>query len=272
MILSDFHTHTSNSGDSDTKMSLQIQSAREKGVKHLCFTDHLDYDYPLPPKAEYEVCNFDLDVKSYFEDFKANSSACNDINLYFGVEVGLMPYLANRNDSFVKSMDFDFVIGSVHLLDKEDPYYPEYWEDKNEKDVLRRYFEYTYENICEFSNFDVSGHIDYIIRYCKNKDKSFSYNDYSDEIDSILKKLIETGRGIEINTGGLKNGLINPNPHPDIVRRYKELGGEIITIGSDAHSPEYIAYRFDAATAILENAGFKYYSIFKNRKPEFLLL
>jgi len=271
MIISDFHSHSENSGDSTSSMASQIQSAMEKGIKHLCFTEHLDFDYPDPPKPEYETCSFELDSKSYYEDYIENRKKIS-VNTYFGVEVGLMPHLAARNDAFVNNNPFDFVIASTHLIDGEDPYYSEYWEGRNEKNTIKRYFEYIYENISVFGNFDVCGHLDYAIRYCSNKDKDFSYSDYSDEIDTLLKKIISMGKGIEINTGGLKNGLKFPNPNPEIIKRYKELGGEIITVGSDAHSPEYIGYKFDLASDILNSCGFKYYTIFKNRKSEFLPL
>ena len=279
MILSDFHSHSSNSGDSDTKMQFQIEAAKKAGLQHLCITEHMDLDYPdVTPGYEDEMCDFVLDGDTYMSEYVAmkekycSSSTDSAFNLYFGVELGLQPQVASENESFARKYPFDFIIASSHVLDHSDPYFPPYWEGKDEKDVFRRYFESIYENICLFDNFDVYGHLDYIVRYGKDKDKYYGYHDYSDVIDSILKKLIENGKGIEINTGGLKNGLRYPNPCPDILKRYKEFGGEIITIGSDAHTPEYIGYKFDIAESILKDCGFYYYSIFKNRKPIFIKL
>ena len=93
---------------------------------------------------------------------------------------------------------------------------------------------------------------------------------FSDIIDEILIKLIEKGKGIEINTAGFKYGLNHPNPTEDIICRYRQLGGEIITIGADGHKPEHIAYDFHKVPEILKNAGFNYYTVFKNRKPDFI--
>lgn len=282
MILSDFHTHSSNSGDSETKMQFQIESAIKKGIQHLCITEHMDFDYPqVPAGHESEECSFILNASDYYNEYLAmkdkyeknnNYNSNNDgrkFNLYFGVELGLQEQISTENEKFSKSYPFDFIIASSHTLYKLDPYYEEFWYDLNETTVISDYFKSIYENICLFNNFDIYGHLDYIIRYSKGKDLNFKYADFSDEIDTVLKKIIEMGKGIEINTGGLKNGLKYPNPNPDILKRYKEFGGEIITIGSDAHTPEYIAWKFDIAEAVLKDCGFKYYTTFANRKPEF---
>ncbi|MDO4189673.1 MAG: histidinol-phosphatase HisJ family protein [Lachnospiraceae bacterium] len=273
MILSDFHIHSSNSGDSETKLQAQIESAISKGIKHLCITEHMDFDYPLPPKGyEDETCNFILDGETYFSEYnQMKHLLCSDeFHLYFGVELGLQLHVNDMNKDFVNKYPFDFVIASSHVFDNSDPYFPPFWEGKNELDILRRYFESIYENICNYDDFDIYGHLDYIIRYGKDKGKNFKYSLFSDEIDSILKKLIEMGKGIEINTGGLKNGLKYPNPNPEILKRYKELGGEIITVGSDAHTPEYVGYKFDVALNLLLDCGFNYITIFKDRKPIFI--
>lgn len=275
MILADFHTHSSNSADCDVQMNEQIESAISKGIRYLCITEHLDYDFPQPPKdSEDYGLVFSLDSERYFEEYKEMRDKYNspDFSLYFGVEIGQQLHVAERNADFVKKYPFDFVLASSHLVDGCDPYHSDYYEGKTETEAYGRYFEYIYENICAFTDFDVYGHLDYIIRYGKNKDKNFSYKTYADTFDMILKKLIENGKGIEINAGGLRSGLKNPNPHPDILKRYKELGGEIITVGSDAHRPEHIAYRFSDLSDILVSCGFKYYTIFKNRKAEFLKL
>ena len=111
--------------------------------------------------------------------------------------------------------------------------------------------------------------MDYIVRYGTHGEASYSYAKYADYIDAILKYLIEHGKGLELNTGGWKYGLSFAHPHQDVLKRYKELGGEILTIGSDAHKPEHVAYDFDRVKAYLEACGFKYYTEFRNRIPKF---
>ena len=121
-----------------------------------------------------------------------------------------------------------------------------------------------------FHNFQTLGHLDYVVRYCREKGKDYSYRAFADEIDTILKELIQYDIALEINTGGYKAGLGVPNPTPDVIKRYRELGGEKITFGADAHKPEHIAFHFADAAAIAQEAGFRYYVRFKEKKPEYL--
>ena len=116
------------------------------------------------------------------------------------------------------------------------------------------------------------GHLDYVVRYGPTKNQNYRYADHAEVIDEILRTLIENEKGIEINTGGFRCDIGTTNPCLEIVKRYRELGGEIITIGSDAHSTEYLQDHFDDAAEMLKEAGFKYYSVFENRIPEFLKL
>ena len=125
------------------------------------------------------------------------------------------------------------------------------------------------DNTKKFSNFDVYGHLDYVVRYGPKKDAGYTYELYQDIIDKILEKLISSGKGIEINTGGLSRGIKETNPCTDIVRRFKLMGGEIITIGSDAHTPDKIAAHFKIAESVLTECGFGYYCTFEGREPTY---
>jgi histidinol-phosphatase (PHP family) len=119
------------------------------------------------------------------------------------------------------------------------------------------------------TEYDSLGHIDYIVRYGNDKEQTYSYSKNADYIDEILKHLIANGKGLEVNAAGWKSGLSFAHPHQDVLKRYKELGGEIITIGSDAHKPEHVAYDFHKIKDYLEFCGFKYYTEFRQRKPHF---
>ena len=129
--------------------------------------------------------------------------------------------------------------------------------------------ETTLENVKVMDCFQSLGHLDYIVRYGKMREKTYSCEEYTDVIDEILKQLIEKGKGLEINAAGLKYGLPFAHPHPDVLRRYRELGGEIVTIGADAHKPEHIAYDFGKVEELLKACGFKYYTEFFEQKPVF---
>ena len=166
--------------------------------------------------------------------------------------------------------NFDFVIGSSHVVHGYDPYFPPFWKTHTEEEGYREYFESILENIRAFDDFDVYGHIDYVVRYGPTRNENYTYARYSDVIDEILRLLIEKGKGIEINTGGFKYGLGHPNPCEEILARYRELGGEIITVGADAHAPEHVGFAFEKVPQILKDAGFIYYTVFRKRKPEFI--
>ena len=269
-MLWDTHMHCHFSGDSDAHPEDMINAALNKNLSGICFTDHMDLDYPKHPS---EKTDFTLDLESYHSSIsKLIAKYQNIFNILFGIELGLQPHIANENSKIANSYPFDFIIGSSHVVHKIDPYYPEYYKDKTEDEAYQEYFESILENIESFSDFDVYGHIDYVVRYGPNRNQFYSYQKFSDIIDEILCRLISKGKGIEINTGGFKYGLDHPNPTEDIIKRYRQLGGEIITIGADSHKPEHVAYDFDKVPAILKEAGFEYFTVFKNRKPEFIKL
>ena len=119
---------------------------------------------------------------------------------------------------------------------------------------------------------DVYGHIDYVVRYGPNQNKEYSYERYRDILDEILRTIIDKNLGIELNTGGFHYGLGEPNPCRAVIRRYRELGGEILTIGSDGHKPEHLAFDFKKVPHLLQDAGFRYYTVFRGRKAEFVKL
>ena len=183
-----------------------------------------------------------------------------------------MRSVADRVNSYDSAKQLDFIIGSSHLVYGEDPYYPEFWEKRSAKDTVLTYYESILDNLGCCHNFDVYGHLDYIARYIPANSYTYDWHDFNDLICLILKTIIEQGKGIEINTAGLKYGMPEPNPCLDIVKMYHDLGGEIITVGSDAHEVKFFAYRFDVVADMLKNAGFNYYTIFNERKPEFIRL
>lgn len=267
MIKADFHVHSDYSTDSYASMESQIEAAISKGMERLCFTDHMDLDFP-----EQYGGGFHFDVPSYFEKIKALKKACaNRITVLTGIEIGMQPYLADRYRELISQNPFDFVICSTHLVNGLDPYYPEFWESHaSEESAVLQYLETTLANIEAFQDFDTYGHLDYIIRYAPSI--TFSYQSYEAIIDQILLMLIHYKKGIEVNTAGYKYGLGHANPHEAIINRYFELGGTYITIGSDAHKPEEAANDFPRALCMLKNLGIDNYAIFEARRSSLLPL
>lgn len=263
----DQHMHCNFSGDSDALPEDMIKAGIAHGLSGICFTDHLDYDYPEEPNI------FLLDFDNYFKALSdLRKKYVDKISVNIGIELGLQPQAAGQNLAVAEKYPFDFIIGSSHVVNHMDPYYPEFFAERNEDEAYMEYFESVLENINSGVDFDVYGHIDYVVRYGPNKNAFYTYEKFKDIIDEILTQLISKGKGIEVNTGGFKYGLGHPNPTEDIIRRYRELGGKIITMGADAHVPEYVAYEFGKTAQIIKNCGFKYYTVFKNRKAEFIPL
>jgi len=264
-MLWDTHMHTYFSGDSDADPAAMVHSAIAKNLAGICITDHLDYDYPDEPDL------FTIDFVQYKKEIcQLQADFSDSIKINHGIELGLQPHLAKRHHDLLQAEDFDFVIGSSHVVHGIDPYYPEYYEERTEEAAYREYFESILENIAAFDEFDVYGHIDYVVRYGPNKNTDYSYEKFKDVIDEILRQLIARRKGIELNMAGFKYGLGHPNPTEEILHRYRELGGEIITVGADGHAPDQIAWDFEKVPGILKSAGFDYFTVFTKRKPEFI--
>lgn len=268
MIRADYHVHSQFSSDSSTPMEDMIEKAIGLGLERICFTDHMDYDFPVT-----STYTFVFEPKDYFQKLSELKNRYEGkIKILQGIELGLQPHLGSRYQKLLQDYHFDFMIGSTHLVNQLDPYLSEYWEGRSKEEGVRLYFEEITKNLKNNPSFLINGHLDYMIRYAPDTNKDFSYENYAETIDTMLRAIIESGKGIEINTSGFKYGLNVPHPHPDILRRYKELGGELITIGSDAHKPEHLAYDFDRAEKLLLDLGFRYYAVFEEQKPVFLPL
>ncbi len=271
MISSDYHVHSSFSTDSDAPPSEVLNAAVSLGLKSVCLTDHMDCEWPEDPEL------FIFDTDEYFKALTKLKEEYKDrLDLRIGMELGLRSepdVYAFLSESYKKYQDmpFDFIIGSTHVFDYGDPYYTKFWEDKNPDSVVNSFYESTLFNASHYDCYDVYGHIDYITRYLPDG-CHYEQSRYAELIEAILKAIINGNRGIEINTASLTKGYADANPNASVIKLYKELGGEIITVGSDAHSPENLTAHFDTAATILKDCGFKYYTEFVNRKPVFLEL
>ncbi len=267
-IIADCHLHSSFSGDSDTPMEEMILQGIKQGLTTMCFTEHNDFEYPDSPNEPGSI--FLLNTDSYLYDLaRFKEKYADKIRILFGVELGLQPQVLRANAVYCKSYEFDFIIGSSHICHGKDPYYPEFFQGRSEEEALLEYFESILENIKKFSNFDVYGHLDYAVRYAPQKDLHYSYEKYHEILDAILRLLLEKGKGLELNTGGLKSGMRDLHPCMGLLKRYRELGGEIITVGSDSHDVQNIGAHFERAAEVLRECGFRYLCIFEKRTPEF---
>lgn len=266
-MISDFHLHTEFSGDCSTPAQKQVERAIELGMKEICITDHHDYGMVV------EDHDFNLDIDAYLPYLKElQSKYQGQIQISLGIELGLQQRIKPYLDGLSILKELDFIIGSSHFIDGMDPYFPEFFEGRSERAAYERFFYVSHQRILAFDCFHSFGHLDYVVRYGPNKNRFFDYHAYSDYIDAILKALIEKGKALECNTGGFHYGLGHPNPCEDILIRYRELGGELLTVGSDAHIPANLGYEFHRTEELLKQCGYRYYTVYHQQKPEFIRL
>lgn len=267
-MISDMHIHTNFSSDSETNIEEQIQAAIKLGMNHIAITDHQDFDYP-PWHSTYLLEDTDKYVETILN---AKEKYRDIINIVLGIEIGLQEHLVEELNDYISKYPFEFVIGSTHCFSRRDTEDQTLYEGRPKEEAINEYFETELNNIKKIKVFDVVGHLDFVLRDIPGKNKGFKYETYSDILDEMLRELIESGRGIECNTKSLFVGMGEPSPDSSIIKRYKELGGEIITFGSDAHTPDRVGCCFDKAATIIRECGFRYYTVYENRKPVFLPL
>ncbi len=260
----DSHVHTEASHDGKSGMADYVREAESKGVDEITFTEHFDIYDGLKTNLKT------LDVSKYFwdyNDFKRNSK----FKVNFGIEIGLQPDIVQKVNDIAGTYPFDFIIGSSHITCKKDMAMDRsFFEGITRHEAYMRYFEEVLENIKVHDNFDVYGHLDYVVRYGGYTSKVIEYEEFKDILDEILTGLIRKDKGIEINTSGLRYGLPSFHPNKDIVKRYIELGGKIITVGSDAHKSEDLAKDFNVAYDLLRSLRVYEIAVFHKRQPSFV--
>lgn len=259
----DFHVHSEYSPDSSMPMEKAISAAIKKGLKEICFTDHTDYDYD--GEGNHFQFNFDeyiKEIENYQKKYK------NQIIIRKGVEFGLQPHIIKHYQEDTENYDFDFVICSIHSVEKNDLYMGNFFNNKSQKKAYEVYFQELSDVVSNYTDYSVLGHLDIIKRY-GGFDFSLPLEEYKDYTGSILKKVIKNGKGIELNTSGIRYMLGDYHPSIEIMKLYHDLGGEIVTLGSDSHVPEHIAFDFENALKHLKDIGFEYISSFEKMKPVF---
>lgn len=256
----DYHMHSDFSADCDTPMETTIEKAIELGLEEICFTEHIDYDYPDKDWIfEFDLKEYDKKIKQVQEKYR------NKIIIKKGVEIGLQPHLLNRYEQLMSEESFDFVLCSLHATEGKDLHSGEFFAGKTVDEAYEIYYKELLSCIKTYKNYSVLGHLDLVKRYTKEKSKQ----NFHDIIAEIFNEIIPAGKGIELNTSGYRYGLGSGMPSLDILKLYKECGGEIITIGSDSHVSETLAYQFDTGLNQIKEAGFHYIASYTNGKPKF---
>lgn len=255
----DYHMHTYFSTDSEANPREHILMAIKKGLDEICFTDHKDFYYP--------DCSFDLDVDAYFLELeKLQEEFKNQIVIKIGLEIGLdTDYIKEIND-FVNTHSYDYVIGSIHVIHKTEFFDPAaFFMNKTKQQAHKEFFLETLECVKAFDCFNCLGHLDYICRYGPYVNKSVDHLLYQNIIDEIFKTLIIKNKGIEVNTSGYKTRVDNGFPSFEQVQRYYDLGGRIITVGTDSHTSDRVGENVEKIIEEYRKIGFEDVSTFTKR-------
>lgn len=263
MRVIDYHMHTHFSGDSEANAREHVLQAIKMNLDEICFTDHRDFDYPID--------SFDLDVDSYYQEIKQLQEEFKDqINVKWGIEIGLDLDYVDEINELIKKYPFDFVIGSIHVIHHQEFYYGDFFKGKTKEQAHREFFEETLKCVQTFDCFNILGHLDYIVRYGPYQDKTVDHHLYQDIIDEIFKTLISKNKGIEVNTSGYRDLKTCGFPNYEQVKRYFDLGGRIITIGTDSHASDRVGQHCLEVAQQFQDIGFEDVSTFTQRKRDVL--
>ncbi len=287
----DTHVHSQFSFDgSRTSVERSAREAIVGGLGGICITDHNDIFVPSGKAGHGETGKEDFDVAAQQAEIDRVNAAIasgkvekggilegvtrdtwprvKKFRVFKGVEVGMYREAREKVRKYLSENEFDQVIASVHYLDDTDPYWGEYYNGKNWKEAYGHYLDTVYSEMKWLGNdFDILGHFDYIARYAPYPKQSIFYRDFAGELDEILKFLAREGKGLEINTKTYqKYGLRTPELDRDILMRYREVGGEIITLGSDAHDPTRVGDKFMYYAQYVKMFGFRWLAHYEGRR------
>lgn len=260
----DLHTHTESSFDGHYPAEQMCEAAVNNDISIYAITDHFDVDF-------FEAHNLDKRQKSSYEDIiSAKEKFSDKIKVLRGIEMGQPTYDLPLTEKSLARFEYDFVIGSIHNLRKTPDFCELDYQNLTQDEVyslLERYFEEELI-LAKWNGFDTFAHLTYPMRYIVQSGRfNIDLSRFDDVTDEIFKTLIANGKALEINTSGLRQPIGKTMPTENYVRRFKELGGEFLTLGSDAHFTEHVGAGIDEGYAIAESSGFEYVTYFENRKP-----
>ncbi len=281
MVLMDCHTHTQFSVDSEADINACAEQAARLGLDAYAITDHCECDawYPAEHYSPEEVAM--LESTDYAADYEASVAAVTALkekydgrlNLLCGSELGQILFDMEAAQKVCSDKRVDFIIGSVHRVRGEKDFYFIDYTERSMDDLLYllgRYFMEVYE-MSKTGLFDVVGHLTYSLRYMKQRHGICpDISVFDDIIAETFRTLVRNGKGIEINTSGLRQGFGSTFPDLRYVKLYRELGGEILTIGSDSHTVEDIGAGIADGIELAKAAGFRYLTYFRERRANFV--
>lgn len=287
-MFADYHIHTYYSDDSTYPMEQVVKDAINKGITDLCFTDHVDYgikedtDKLTPAQRQelkvklqnHNVPQYNVDYPAYLTEYQdLKEKYADKINLKLGMEFGLQIHTIPQYQKLFNSYPFDFIIMSCHQVENKEFWTQEFQQGRSQDEYNQRYYDEILEQVKNYHDYSVLGHLDLIARY--DKAGIYPFAKIRDKIAEILKIVIADGKGIELNTSSVRYKIHNAQgeqeltPSREILTLYKELGGRIITTGSDSHKPEHLGSYITEQRQELLKLGFKEICTFEKMQPIF---
>ncbi len=270
----DYHVHTQFSDDSVYPMEDVVKDAIKKGIDEICFTDHVDYgvkdDWDSGKEIEYrngeplanvDYPKYEAKIREMQEKYKDN------ISIKMGMEFGVQTHTILQFEKLFAAYPFDFIILSIHQVEDKEFWTQDFQQGRTQKEYNERYYEEMLNVVKNYKNYSVLGHMDLITRY--DKAGLYPFEKVKSYIEEILKIVIADGKGIEINTSYHRYGLKDTTPAIDILKLYRELGGKIVTIGSDSHAPQHLGVYVDEAKEVLRSLGYDSFCTYEKMQPVF---
>lgn len=273
-MLADYHVHTEYSDDSVYPMEDVVKDAIDMGLDEICFTDHVDYgiklDWDCGQEIQYRDGNpfANVDYPRYMDDIHRLQEAYKDritirTGLEFGIQTHTIPQFCKLYDRYA----YDFIILSIHQVEDKEFWTQDFQRGQTQKEYNERYYEEMLAVMKEYKDYSVLGHLDLIARY--DPAGIYPFEKVRPMIEEILKTAIADGKGIEVNTSSHRYGLTDTMPSMNILKLYRQLGGEIITIGSDSHKPEHLGAYIRETQQMLKELGYKQFCTYENMQPIF---
>ena len=273
-MLCDYHVHTAFSDDSEYPMEQVVADAVGLSLDELCFTDHVDYGIKVDWDSGGEIVWRDgqplanVDYPKYLAAIAALREKYGDkITLKTGLEFGVQVHTIPQFHALFQKYPLDFVILSVHQVEDKEFWTQEFQEGRTQREYNERYYQELLDLTKTYQEYSVLGHLDLIVRY--DEQGVYPFEKVKPMVAEILRNVIQNGKGIELNTSFHRYGLSDSTPSRAILELYRDLGGEILTIGSDSHKSQHLGAYIREGQELLKGLGFKRFCTFEGMKPVF---
>ncbi|WP_343008796.1 histidinol-phosphatase HisJ family protein [Clostridium celatum] len=258
MYLVDYHMHSNNSFDSKETVASVCEAAIVKGIKEICFTEHFSVKEGLKSHGFLNLKKYSDEIAECRRRFK------DELIIRVGLEICEPHENEEELNAIIENLPLDFVLGSIHNINFNTGLIT-YMSQNDKHESYRRYFEEV-NKVCTSPYIDIVAHLDLMKRYAFNTHGRYEFNEYKELIEDVLKNIIKSGKGIEVNTSTLRSIVNETMPGEDILRLYYDLGGRIITVGSDAHKCEDVGAGIEESISMLKAIGFNEIYTFENRQ------